>query len=309
MSGSFQAAERARLANLAFQRWGVQGHVVPYEMAAEVLHADLRQSAMRYFADNGVKWWTSRWDARIPEMESRPTGHLNSSQVACVNHLEPARIDESAARRVLASIDPSLNPVQLGDDGYVIYEWIGQENYLREPGLRTRGAHVTSLDAMMCGENDAGRMLVAIEWKYLETYQGKSTGVSSRGTDRVAIYRPLLEESDCPISVSDIRSLFYEPYDQLMRQTLLAWQMVQHREFEATDWIHVHVIPEGNHALRMSVQGAPDLVGSGMAEKWRSVLRDPSRYRVLTPSDLVPVDGWESRWEPWRAWLAEVYLT
>lgn len=309
MSESFQKDEKARLARLAFQRWGVQGHVVPYQFAAEVLHPDVRESAIRYFADNGVKWWTSRWDRRSPEMELRPTGHLNSSQVACVNHLEPARVDETAARQVLRSIDPSLKPVRLGDDGYVIYEWIGRDNYLNETGLRTRGAHVTSLDALMCGENDSGRSLVAIEWKYLETYEGKSTEVSSRGTDRVATYRPLLKRADCPISVPDIRSLFYEPYDQLMRQTLLAWQMAEHREFEATDWIHVHVIPEGNHALRMSARGAPGLTGSGMAEKWRGVLRDPGRYRVLTPTNLVPEAGWETHWVPWRQWLAEAYLT
>lgn len=106
-----------------------------------------------------------------------------------------------------------------------------------------RGANVTSLDALMCGEAKGRRVLVVFEWKYLEVYEGKSTTVSSRGTDRVAIYRPLLERPDCPITVPDFRALFYEPYDQLMRQTLLAWQMAEHDEFGATDWIHIQVIP------------------------------------------------------------------
>jgi hypothetical protein len=42
---------------------------------------------------------------------------------------------------------------------------------LNEPGGRTRGAQVTSLDALMCAlRADGGRTLIAFEWKYLESY-------------------------------------------------------------------------------------------------------------------------------------------
>jgi hypothetical protein len=67
-----------------------------------------------------------------------------------------------------------------------------------------------------------------------------------------------------------------EPYYQLIRQTLLAWQMVAHEEFDATDWLHIHVVPELNVAPRQS-RGVPELVGATLADKWRSVLKQPER--------------------------------
>jgi hypothetical protein len=172
-----------------------------------------------------------------------------------------------------------------------------------------RGANITSLDALMCGQRADGTcVLIVIEWKYLESYGPESVATSARGTDRVATYRPLLERADCPIRVDDVNWLFFEPYYQLMRQTLLAWQMVEHGEFGASDWLHVHIVPELNVALRQS-KAAPDLVGDSMASKWRSVLTRPERYLLLTPTELlVGVDA-DDRWPGWRWWLAERYLT
>lgn len=310
MGNGFQLRERWRLTDLAFDRWGVVGHVLPYEMADQVLQEDVRTSALQYFREHGIKWWNGPADGRTPGTEPRPSGHLTSSQVACVNHLEPARLDPDVARAVLSNLEAGLTPVRLSDDGYVEYEWIGAANHLREPGSRSRGANVTSLDAVMCGiRSDGTRLLVAFEWKYLESYQGKSRSTSSRGTDRVSIYRPLLEDPDCPIVVEEIEWLFYDPYEQLMRQTLLAWQMVRAGEFGASDWLHVLVVPEENTRLRESTAGAPNLRGSTLARKWRSVLREPDRFLVISPTELVAGTEATGRWQAWRNWLADTYLT
>jgi hypothetical protein len=150
--------------------------------------------------------------------------------------------------------------------------------------------------------------LIAFEWKYLESYGLESVAISTRGTDRVATYRPLLECDDCPIRVGEIEWLFYEPYYQLMRQTLLAWQMVKHGEFGADDWLHVHVVPELNVALRES-EAAPELVGETMYDKWRSVLREPDRYKLMTATKLLEGVGEDGRWREWREWLKKRYLT
>ena len=209
---------------------------------------------------------------------------------------------------VLSNLSLDAEPEEL-DDGYVEYEWIGREDYLGEGSRRTRGANVTSLDGLMLGVCGERRVLVVIEWKYLETYGRDSVAVSRRGVDRVATYRPLLADPACPIVVRDLRFLFYEPYYQLMRQTLLAWQMVEHREFDATDWIHVQVIPAGNVQLR-GRGGAPDeLSGDGLADVWTSVLHRPDRYRLVSPTDVVR--GTESipSWNSWRSWLERRYLT
>jgi hypothetical protein len=304
---SYQRDELKRLREHAFAAWQVSGHVLPYDVAAETLHADVRDSAVDYFKRHEVKWWTSQWDERDPKMEARPTGHLNSSQVACVNHLEPARVDAAVAQQVIANVDATLRAAPV-DDGFVDYEWIGAKSYLGERGSRTRGANITSLDALMCGERDGTRTLVAYEWKYLESYPTKAVAKSDKGTDRVATYRSLLERRECPIRVGDIRWLFYEPYYQLMRQTLLAWQMVEHGEFGASDWLHIHVVPELNVALRRS-RAAPNLVGATMEEKWRSVLKQPERYRLITATELLDGVGARGRWAAWRQWLGDRYLT
>lgn len=310
---SFQSQQRKRLAQYALERYGVEGHVLPYELAAEMLHKRYREQTLAYFAKHKIKWWTSQYDVGRPELGPNevgsPTGHLNSSQVACVNHLEPARLDETLAAKLLANVDPALvQPLPVEDGGFVSYEWIGNENYLHEPGARTRGAQVTSLDALMCGRHANGKtVLVALEWKYLESYGPKSRATSAKGTDRVAIYRGLLERVDCPIAVSDLNWLFYDPYEQLMRQTLLAWQMVEHNEFGASDWIHVHVVPKENVTLRGRSGAAPDLVGETMSEAWRSVLKEPDRYRIMTASDLLTGVG-DDRFGDWRDWLHDRYL-
>lgn len=311
---SFQSKQRKRLAAYALERYGVTGHVLPYELVSETLHESYRERTLAYFAKHRIKWWSSRYDVGRPALAAdgvgAPTGHLNSSQVAAVNHLEPARLDETLARQVLANVETTLiDPTRVEEGGFVAYEWIGADNYLNEPGSRTRGAQVTSLDALMCARRaDGGRTLVAFEWKYLESYGHESRAISARGTDRVAIYRPLLERTGCPIAIDDPAHLFFDPYEQLMRQTLLVWQMVEHREFGATDWIHVHVVPEGNVALRGRSGAAPNLAGATMAEAWQSVLTEPTRYRLMTATALLDGVG-ERDWSEWRAWLRERYLT
>jgi hypothetical protein len=304
---SYQRDELARLRAYSESEWGLLGHILPYEKASETLQVDIRHSALDYFEDHDIKWWTSRFDGRTKDMNARPTGHLNSSQVACVNHLEPARVDAAVAMRLVQNVDPLLAAVAV-DDGYVDYEWIGAASYLGEAGARTRGANVTSLDAVMCGEYAGRRTLLAVEWKYLESYGVDSVATSKRGTNRVETYRPLLEHPGCPIRVDDISWLFYEPYYQLMRQTLLAWQMVEHTEFGATDWLHLHVVPELNVALRQS-RAATDLPGRTMAEKWRSVLKQPRRYVLITATELLDGVGQGGPWAEWRRWIRARYLT
>ena len=114
---SFQDSEKQRLKAYA-ARWHASSHVIPYEVAVETLAPDIRASALAYFAANGCKWWTGRADKRTEDMEARPTGHLNSSQVACVNHLEPARLDAAVAQQIVSTIDPSLVVLPL-DDGFL----------------------------------------------------------------------------------------------------------------------------------------------------------------------------------------------
>lgn len=161
---SYPSQEHKRLVEYARKTWKVEGHVLPYEVAAETLHVSVRETALAYFKRHRIKWWTSRWDVVRPRLQGDvaglPTGHLNSSQVACVNHLEPARVDRELARRVVQNAGETFVDAQpVEDGGFVAYEWIGKDNHLGEPGARVRGANITSLDGLMCAErvDAAGR--------------------------------------------------------------------------------------------------------------------------------------------------------
>jgi hypothetical protein len=64
-------------------------------------------------------------------------------------------------------------------------------------------------------------------------------------------YIKMLHENDCPINYpNNIMDLFYNPYYQLMRQTLLGWKMTKLDEYDCDEYINLHIIPHGNTKLR-----------------------------------------------------------
>jgi hypothetical protein len=94
-----------------------------------------------------------------------------------------------------------------------------------------------------------------------------------------------------------------------MRQTLLAARAVADPATPETECLHVHVIPEGNAALRRRVkEAAPVLLGKTLEQASRSALKAPDRYRIVTPSQVVPAEVPAPR-VGWRTFLEERYLT
>lgn len=71
----------------------------------------------------------------------------------------------------------------------------------------------------------------------------------------------------------------------------------------------MHVIPEQNEALRGGGRGAPDLVGVTLLDKWRSVLKQPERYLLRTPTELLAGSGEGGTWSDWRRWFRDRYET
>ena len=241
------------------------------------LWAGIREDALDYFERNQIAWWGKT---------DEPTGHMLSSQIACLNHLYPIRQREDLATAILRGIQPKIEKAVVLDDGYVEFEVIGRERLGLEK-LHTRGANCTSIDAMMVGENEDGkRTLFLIEWKYTESYTSEAKWEGDSGQTRLDAYDSLLNEADCPIKVDDKRALFYEPFYQLMRQTLLGWQMVKRTEYGATDYVHLHVIPEKNSKLKEKVT-SPGLKGETMGQAWGMVLNDPSKYVSIDPERLM----------------------
>jgi len=241
------------------------------------LWAGIREDAIEYFKENSIAWW-------MGDENTEPTGHLLSSQVACLNHLYFVRQRKDAATAILKNICAGIDQAVTVDNGFVEFEVIGNRNHLNERS-HTRGANATSVDAVMVGEKKPGsNILFLIEWKYTEEYREENKYIPAR----YEIYNPLLEEEHSPILVEDFSSLYYEPFYQLMRQTLLGWRMVQRRDYQCDEWIHLHVIPEDNAEMRERIT-SPGLRsrGDNISDVWKSVLREPTRYMTITPEEFL----------------------
>lgn len=280
---NYRAAEKARSQEVLSDVIRAEGNGLfggrPYEFVLKQAELNLwdgiREDALEYFGRNSIAWWRSG-------EEKGPTGHLFSSQVACLNHLYWMRTRKDAALAVARNLHPGIVDMDIMDDGYMEFEVVGAENYLGEKS-HSRGANATSVDAALIGKKaDGNNLLIIVEWKYTEQYGPTCLYKPARAE----IYDAHLEDSRCPIQVDDKSALYYEPYYQLMRQTLLAWKMAEAREYGADEYLHVHVIPKENSEL-LDVNTSPRLKGSNLEEAWKKVLKSPDRYIIMDPRDLL----------------------
>jgi hypothetical protein len=239
----------------------------------------IREDAIDYYKKYKISWWDSG---------DEPTGHLLSSQIACLNHLYFLRQREDAATLILRNINHKIQKALIIDTGFVEFEKVGSKKLGGEKHL-TRGANCTSIDALMLGEDIYGkRILFLIEWKYTETYSSESKLKGVSGERRLKAYKELLSADNCPIAIENHEHLYYEPFYQLMRQTLLGCEMVKRNEYNASDWIHIHVIPDKNKELKSNVT-SPRLKNNGnnIEEAWKSVLKEPDKYISIDPKKLL----------------------
>lgn len=237
----------------------------------------IREDALDYFKENSIPWWSGN---------AEPTGHLLSSQIACVNHLFPLRQRKDCVDAILNNLGIDFSSSVYVDSGYLEFEKTGKIPLGKEKSIQ-RGANSTSIDALMVSETKSNKkILVLIEWKYTEFYSGNFMRISEKGKDRFDVYKELLLDNGSPIICNNFDDLFYEPYYQLMRQTLLCWTMTSRAEYGVTDWIHVHVIPKGNKELRDKIT-SPNLAGITLEDSWRKMLKQPEKYIVISPEELM----------------------
>jgi hypothetical protein len=261
---------------------------LPRGHAEENLFPGIRETALSYFAKFAIKWHDGQ--------AGKPSNHLCSSQVCCVNFLFPFHDQPVALAQLLRPVYPDLARMLLIENGqYVAFEWIGQDNYLKEKiwrnGKRTRGANFTSADAAVLFERtDSKRQFVLIEWKYTEAYNSKQSLAFAKhsGTDRREIYRWLFERPDCPININKNKydALFYEPFYQLMRQQLLANEMEKERELDADRVSVLHIEPAQNTEFQKVT--SPELVGFGsmVTDVWQRLVREQDRFTRISTEDL-----------------------
>jgi hypothetical protein len=252
---------------------------LPIESAEQNLVPEIREKALSHFAEHSIKWHNGQ--------NGKPSNHLCSSQVCCVNFLFPFADRPNELAQVFRLVYPEIEkmlPVENGQ--YVSFEWIGQENYLGERvplnGKRSRGALCTSADSIVMFERkDKKRQAVLIEWKYTESYGGNFIKIADSGRDRTEIYRHLFEKADCPINkdiLPSFDSLFYEPFYQFMRQQFLANEMEKAHEMGADIVSVLHIAPAHNNDFRKVTSPELEKLGDSATSTWKKLVKNEGRF-------------------------------
>lgn len=253
------------------------------------LYEPIREDAISYFRENNISWWGG----------AKPTGHVLSSQIACINHLFPIRNDKSSVLDLIKNISSDfVDVLEIETDalmkGYIQFEAVSQEDHLNE-GLPTRGSNCTSVDALIYAlHKDGSKWLIPIEWKYTENYRDENKATEGlthdpencKGEVRKRRYTDLINNSK-QLKSEDHSCYYFEPFYQLMRQTLWAEQMILNKEKEiikADNYIHLHVIPEENKDLLEKIYPCS---GLNMETTWRAHLHNQDKYMIISPKDLL----------------------
>jgi len=290
---------------------------LPEECADENLFEEIRAPALPYFKNQEIKWHDGQ--------DAKPSNHLCDSQVCCVNLLFPFADKPDALVELLRPVFPTIRRVLSMEAGlFVSFEWIGEENYLREKcrtSKRIRGANFTSADAAVMFEREDGlRQIVLIEWKYTESYGDTWLRFARSGTDRRQIYAWLYEREDCFLDKSLLPcfcDLFYEPFYQLMRQQFLAHEMENAHELRADVVSVLHIAPAHNRDFRRVTSPALGCLGDSAVGVWKRLVRTPDRFASVATEDLfgrLPVvrfpelAGWWDYVNRRYSWLSETTL-
>lgn len=250
------------------------------------LYEPLREDAIQYFENNSVSWWDG----------IKPTGHTLSSQIACVNHLMLIRKNPLAVLSLINGVRDKFKrvlPLSCDtDETYISFEVVSDKDHLNEKRV-TRGANCTSVDALILAvDNEDKRCLIPIEWKYTESYDdvpSKDKSSGKPGLTRMTRYNDLIKLSAQLHQLAEYKgSIYYfEPFYQLMRQTLWAEQMILHKDTErikADYFMHIHVIPSADVDL---LDKEYRLTGEGMEKSWRRMLKDQSKYVIVDPKHFI----------------------
>ncbi len=249
----------------------------------------VKNEITEYFKRNNISWWGGK----------RPTGHTLSSQIACINHLFAIRNDKEAVLSLLKNISDDFTDVyEIKTDkynpAYIQFEVVSDQDHLQE-GQSNRGSNCTSIDALIYAkQKDNSKWLIPIEWKYTEHYQNqnkaiegfKKDPVDCKGEIRKRRYTDLINKS-VQLKSEDHYCYYFEPFYQLMRQTLWVEQMINNKSTEtikADNYIHLHIIPKENKDL---LHKKYKCSGKGMEATWRMHLEDNTKYYILSPEEFL----------------------
>lgn len=318
-AGSPHFSEAARAEGFYKGRW--YPFCLPRERAEENLFSGIRTAALDYFRRQRIAWHDGQG--------SRPSNHLCSSQVCCVNFMFPLKQDLNKANSILSKALPGLDRVLNIEFEYTgpgsATEWLGEP-----PGGR-RGQYRTSIDAAVWWKNHQNKTrLTLVEWKYTEQSFGDCGGYRSRGNDQRDRCRTLKvqdigvgencylaagrnertsrrywnhlteaglslqrfgDHSGCP---------FRGPFYQLMRQYLLAaYCRAKISEAHGVDVIAIG-FQENRDLLRLPSYLSH--LGEDVVAAWNNMLTAPPLRHVFVETLLADAPS-----DEWREYIRERY--
>lgn len=287
--GAYQLAKE--ISQLVFRKnQGIAGNKYFVSNFRDNLFEDIRNDAVQYFEDNQISWWSFTKD------DSEPTKHMLSSQIQCLNFLYAIRRDKSAVLRFANLIDPDIEDIYPTltdkDEGFLAFEFIYENKRLINENDKggKRGKYLTSIDVFLIVRRGEKKLLVPIEWKYTETYlipENKALE-KDKGQTRQARYNQLIVDSMQLKTPNDFtKSLYYfEPYYELMRQTLLVEQMV--KKGVADDFLHIMIAPNANTDL---LQNSYLCEEQNLVETWKKQLQKPEKFKQIDSSEILDLFG------------------
>jgi hypothetical protein len=286
----------------------------PYRLQASErplnLSPQIRDCARAYFGPpHNIAWHTH-------------ASHGLSSQVCCLNFLLPLATNPSLLGTVIGVAlgipAPVMLPVEDGPGDtpfYVGFEWIGRENHLAEwpgAGWPTRGANVTSADAVVRFKHENRMHTLLIEWKYTEKY-GAPLRADGNPT-RLRRYRDKAFAPDGPIRADaglKVEDFFWDPFYQMLRQQMLAWRMERAREDGADRVFVLHISPCANLALHRVTAPAMRGFGDDAFQIFRSLLVRPDDFVSRTTEQVFGAALAAKHANPegaaWAAYLTDRY--
>ena len=170
-------------------------YALPRDYAEHNLLPEVRSLALDLFRDLDISWHQGA--------NGKPSNHLRSSQVQCVNALGQMMRDRTRIERAFGTV---LDIASVRDFGeidasergrYLTFEFIATNNYFGE--ARSRGAMSTSVDAAFAySTSDGVNGLALVEWKFTETYEGADRNADAKRAERRRRYRVASRQTGWP---------------------------------------------------------------------------------------------------------------
>jgi len=258
--------------------------ILSCEDSIKNLYAPIRIKALDYFGKYNIAWWG--------ENENKPSGHLLSSQIHCLNHLFALRKDEEAVKEIITKalnieVDQIL-PSPLDKDGFITFEFVYKNKSLLGESYETRGKKCTSIDVFVNALlKDGKRLLIPIEWKYTESYE--KTVDNRAVSNSVKRYVGLANSGNTNLQ-KWIEEYEWDPLYEFVRQTLLMEQM-------SNNYVHVIVRPNDNKEIIADI------------DRFRNTLKDKAKLIEIDPTSLISPLKDKTEYRPLIDYLIQRYWT